>query len=200
MPAPADRCRGGGSAPVRGRRQSSPRPGSTTGSARYAAHSRASASSVAVMAGGVPTSNHSPWWTVPKQRPSSIARSHRMLVENGPSGASSQQALRHDLDRRCRRRARRGPRPRRRSRPDAVHVEIADALVIAGARLRHQQQQRVHLRSASHCEASSFSVSPGPSTQKLSLLIARNGSQSIIGSRAGPGRRRSPAAARVRHR
>ena len=37
---------------------------------------------------GVPTSNHSPWWTAPKQRPSSIARSHRRLVEKGPSGAS----------------------------------------------------------------------------------------------------------------
>ena len=51
------------------------------------------AASVARIEAGVPTSNHRPWWTAPKQRPSAIARSHRMLVEKGPSGASLSRRL-----------------------------------------------------------------------------------------------------------
>ena len=42
--------------------------------------------------------------------------------------------------------------------------------VVERAGLRHEQQQRIHLRSSSQCDASSFSVSAGPSIHRLSLL------------------------------
>ena len=44
--------------------------------------------SVEAMAAGSPTSNHKPLWEMPKSRSSAIARCHKTLVENGPSGAS----------------------------------------------------------------------------------------------------------------
>ena len=92
----------------------------------------------------MPTSNHRPWWTAPKQRPSSIARSHRMLVENGPSGASRSNRL-DTIWMPVKTKGATLLFSRRGELPVRLHVKVALPVVIARPRLRDEQQQRIHL-------------------------------------------------------
>ena len=71
---------------------------------------------------------------------------------------------------------------RRRSAPGAVHVEIADARLWLSARACGTSSSSASIRASSHCEASSLSVSTGPSIQRLSLLTRGTDRQSISGS------------------
>ena len=88
-------------------------------------------------------SNHWPVKARPNNRPSSIARSHSRLVENGPSGGSRSRRLATQLypgkD------VRRDPaRAAACQTTQRVHVEIARTGEMMRRLVRHQQQQRIH--------------------------------------------------------
>ncbi len=135
-----------------------------------------------LMFGGAPMSNHRPWWTMPKQRPAAIARSHRMLVEKGPSGQlAREQPLREHLDA-GEDEGRDAVRLAPPERAGGAHVEIAAALMAMGARQRHQQQQRVHPRLVPARRRAAAAYRPARRSRDCRELTTRNGSASISGS------------------
>ena len=81
-----------------------------------------------------------------------------------------------------------------------VHVKVARPVVAERARHAARAAAARPSFASSHCDASSFIVSAGPSIHRLSLLSARNGSQSISGARLDQPAARFHQQARARRR